>query len=165
MMKPVQQSVLVLVVLAIATSGCQSNKPAGQKKQKQQTSAQPPLQQQPRINPLSKADGCDARLQDIGGLFLLYSMMNHRLPESLDELRTIPGASDVGDFTCPVSKQPYIYERAGIPVPSGAGRIILYDPAPSHGGQRLCLSLSETGQGGALVVKVVALPELFFKAR
>lgn len=165
MMKSVQQSVLVLVVFAFAMSGCQSNKPANQKKQKQQTTAQPALQQQPRSNPLSKAGGCDARLQDIGGLFLMYSLLNHRLPESLDELRTIPGASDVGDFTCPVSKQQYIYNRAGIPVPSGAGRIILYDPAPSHDGQRLCLSLSETGQGGALVVKVVALPEIFFKAR
>jgi hypothetical protein len=164
MMKSVQPSVLVLVVFAFAISGCQSSKPANQKRQKQQTSAQPSFEQT-RSDRLSGADGCDARLQDIGGLFLMYSLMNHRLPESLDELRTLPGASDVGDFTCPVSKVPYIYDRNGIPVPSGAGRIILYDAAPSHGGQRLCLSLSETGPGGALVTKVIALPEIFFKAR
>src|SRR5205823_6031355 len=70
-------------ILVLLIAGCQSNKPANQKKQKQQTSAQPALQQQPRSNPLNKADGCDARLQDIGGLFLMYSLMNHRLPESL----------------------------------------------------------------------------------
>jgi hypothetical protein len=50
-------------------------------------------------------------------------------------------------------------------VPSATGRIILYDAVPSHDGQRLCLSLSEIGQGGALVFKVISLPETFFKGR
>ena len=153
---------MLLPALLIGVMGCH---PSAQQSSKKQPRPAISSSKEPRPDPLAKAGGCDARLQDIGGLFLMYSLMNHRLPESLDELRAIPGASDVGDFTCPVSKQPYIYDRIGIPVPSGAGRIILYDPAPSHDGQRLCLSLSETGQGGALVVKVIALPEVFFKAR
>jgi hypothetical protein len=71
----------------------------------------------------------------------------------------------VKDFTCPVSGQPYIYARDGLPVPSGTGRVILYDAAPVHNGQRLCIEISESGAGGALVTKVIALPDAFFKGK
>src|SRR5437764_13610496 len=118
---------MLLPALLIGVLGCH---PSTQQSSRKQSRPAISSSKEPRPDPLAKAGGCDSRLQDIGGLFLMYSLMNHRLPESLDELRAIPGASDVGDFTCPVSKQPYIYDRDGKPLPSGAGRTILYDSAP-----------------------------------
>jgi hypothetical protein len=163
-MRYVRSICVVLLLSLLLAAGCQ-NASKQKSAPKQRAAVQSNAIPQTANDRLEKTGGCDERLQDIGGLFLAFSSMKHRLPESLDELRAMPGAASVGEFSCPVSNQPYAYDRNGIPVPSGAGRIILYDPAPSHGGMRLCLSITETGQGGALVTKVIALPEAFFRGR
>ena len=104
-------------------------------------------------------------MQDISGLLLLYTQIHHQLPDSLDELRTVPGASDVTDFTCPVSGKPYIYRPLGIPTPSGNGMIVLYDATPAHDGMRLALVIPKPGRGEAVVTQVIGLPESFFKGK
>ena len=60
-------------------------------------------------------DPCATRLHEICGPLLMYFAQNHQLPKDLKELSTVPGFSDVNDFTCPVSHQPYIYTPTGIP--------------------------------------------------
>src|SRR4051812_1154488 len=128
---------LICVLTCVAMiAGCkQSTKTSPGKSRAPISSSHEPV---PAPDQIAKTGGCDARLQDLSGLFLMYSLMNHRLPDSLDELRTMPGASDVPAFECPVSHQPYVYVREGIPVPSGTGRIIVHDAAPTHSGLRLC---------------------------
>ena len=143
--------------------GCQSS-PAGA----HGSAAAPSLSDMPHNSKaeneaLADSDGCAAKLQDIGGLFLLYHLQNHQMPKSLDDLRSLPGASDVGDFVCPVSKKPYIYNPAGIRSPSGAGLIVVYDPEPSHFGQRMCLEIIQLSSPGQ--TKVIPLPEAFFKGK
>lgn len=118
----------------------------------------------PSPEEIQAASGCKERLHDISGMLLLYNDLNHRLPQSLQDLRDIPGVT-LGDLTCPGSKQPYVYNASGIPTPSGAGVVILYDPAPSHSGLRFCISLKDSSRGGAAVTNVIALPEEFFKGR
>jgi hypothetical protein len=151
-----------LFVIALSI-GCQSGKPSA--KAHSQSVTAPPASAQPLADPLAQTGGCDAHLQDIAGLFLMYSLQNHRLPDSLDELKKLPGAADVGDFNCPVSGKPYLYNREGIPTRSGSGRIILYDAEPTHHGQRLALVIQESAPGGAMVTKVVELPESFFQGK
>ena len=108
------------------------------------------------------ADLCAARLHDICGLFLLYDLKNHRLPEKLDDLRDVPGFNEVGEFVCPFTNKPYTYDPNGRPSPSGAGRVIVYDSVASHSGMRLCITIVEPQQGQALVAKVISIPESFF---
>jgi hypothetical protein len=111
-------------------------------------------------------DACSERLQDMCGLFLIYESQQHHLPQSLDDLKSVPGASDVGDFVCPVSKQPYTYNHDGLPAPSGTGRIICYDSTPAHGGLRMCIEILSREQAGqALQMKVIPLPEKFFQGK
>jgi hypothetical protein len=157
------KSILALALL-LAAVGCQSNsKPAaGAKPRRTMPTAQ---ERTPPVDPLAKAGGCDSRLQDISGLMLLYAQQNHHLPKSLDELRGYPGAADVGDFVCPVSGKPYIYNPDGIPTPSGAGRIMVYDPTPAHDGMRLCLVIPDSGKSSAVIMQVIALPEAFFRGK
>jgi hypothetical protein len=149
---------LAALAILIPIAGCKSNKP------KPLTLAVPnkPVQE---VDPLAQSGGCDDRMQDIGGLFLMYWQKNHHLPDKLDELKSLPGGNDVGDFTCPVSNLPYIYNRDGIPTPSGSGRIILYDAAPSHHGMRLGLVVVDLGPGRALVATPKAFTESFFHGK
>ena len=157
---------MIAVALAMTIAGgCTSSSPSKPPKTTTVINSPRARSNESRAETPAASDGCDARLQDISGLFLLYNMMNHRLPESVDELHAMPGAAEIGDFSCPISKKPYIYNPAGLSAPSGTAKIILYDPAPSHGGMRLCVSISESKQGGAMVTKVIALPESFFKGK
>jgi hypothetical protein len=112
---------------------------------------------------LRSGDACASRLQDIGGLFLLYNLQHHRMPDSLDQLKALPGASDVGDFVCPESKKPYVYNRDGFRSPSGAGIIVVYDPEPSHSNMRLCLEIIQLQTPAQ--TKVIPLPESFFRGK
>ena len=65
----------------------------------------------------------------------------------------------------PVSHLPYIYNRDGIPTPSGKGMIILYDAAPSHHGMRLGLVVVDPGPGRALVATPKGFTEAFFRGK
>ncbi len=154
-------SMLLCLLALCAPMGCKS----AAQKPKPHPTLPPGQTSEVSTDSPDKTGGCDSRLHDISGLFLLYDAMNHHLPDSLDDLSKMPGADDVGDFTCPVSHQKYLYVPKGIPSPSGAGRIILFDATPAHGGMRLAIEITQTKGSGALVTKVIALPDAFFQGK
>lgn len=108
--------------------------------------------------PITNTDACATRLHDICGPLLLYFAANHRLPERIEELADVQGFEGVRDFTCPVSRQPYIYKPEGIINPD-TSRVILYDPVPCHSGLRWGLSIAEPAINAPLIAKVIAVPE------
>jgi hypothetical protein len=112
--------------------------------------------------PILTADPCANRLHDICGALLLYYAVYHQLPGQLNELSRVPGFEHVNDFTCPISKKPYIYNPTGMLDIERNTRIIIYDPAPSHRGTRWAISVVEPRGNEALVTKVVGLPENWF---
>ena len=113
---------------------------------------------------LSNLDPCASRLHDICGPLLLYYATNHHLPDSLHELRQVAGFDEV-EYRCPVSGLPYVYTSRGMPAPNQpGGRIIIYDAAASHQGLRWAVSIVEPVEnpGGALITKVLAVPDSYF---
>jgi hypothetical protein len=117
------------------------------------------------VVPITNNDPCAGRLHQICGPLLLYYATNRRLPDSLDELFQVPGFQLQNDeFTCPVTRLPYIYDPRGIPAPASAGgRIILADATPAHSHLRWAVSIIEPKEpGGALITKVIAVPESYF---
>jgi hypothetical protein len=117
------------------------------------------------IAPITNTDPCATRLQDISGDLLLYYAANHHLPEQLDELTNLPDVGEVPPFVCPVSHQPYIYNRAGIPLPEQDSRIVLYDATPAHSGLRWGIIVNTPEAGRPLVMKVIALRESLFQSQ
>jgi len=112
--------------------------------------------------PNLNTDPCATRLHEICGPLLMYFAQNHELPKDLKELSTVPGFSDVNDFTCPVSHQPYIYTPTGIPGKDPGTRIIIYDATPAHAGIRWAVSVIEPENPTApLIAKIIAVPADF----
>jgi hypothetical protein len=111
---------------------------------------------------LSNTDACAMRLHDIAGALLFYYATHHALPERLDELGRLPGFENIGEFACPVSRQPYIYNPTGILNPDGQSRLVVYDAAPSHSGLRWAVSIIEPSDNAPLIAKVIAVPESMF---
>ena len=78
-------------------------------------------------------DSCAGRLHDIEGELLEYYRRHQKLPQALQDLRPIAQAfGDEGNYTCPVSGQPYIYVPYGMVIPGDDRRLILYDAVPAH---------------------------------
>ncbi|HMB94788.1 MAG TPA: hypothetical protein VKK61_01985, partial [Tepidisphaeraceae bacterium] len=90
--------------------------------------------------------------------------VNHHLPAQLSELADLPDVGTLPEFICPVSHQPYIYDRAGIPLPEQQSRIVLYDATPAHSGLRWGIALNQPQAGKAIIMKVIALRESIFTA-
>ena len=84
-----------VALMVTALIGCHPSPKPSPAKQRATVSA--PREPAAAPQALDNTGGCDARLQDISGLFLLYSLKNHRLPDSMDELRKLPGG-DMSDF-------------------------------------------------------------------
>jgi hypothetical protein len=147
------------MMVTLIFTGCGSSKTSSSNTKPRPT---PPQSRQPSQEETLGADQCSARLQDISGLFFLYEIQNHHLPEKVDELRNIKGYDAVGEFACPYTHKPYTYDPNGKTSPSGAGRVILYDSAPSHSGMRLCITIVEPQPGQAPVAQEISLPESFF---
>jgi hypothetical protein len=104
------------------------------------------------------------RLHDISGGLLMYYQKYHRLPDKLDELRSLSEFPDLPEFICPVSKQPYTYVPSGISSPEAGARIVLYDPTPAHDHHRWAVSIIEPDSPTSpLVTKVIALPASGFR--
>ncbi|MHB1155583.1 MAG: hypothetical protein ACYC26_01960 [Phycisphaerales bacterium] len=114
---------------------------------------------------MSNTDACAMRLHDLCGSLLLYYADHGRLPGALGELEPTAELNPVLTLTCPVSGKPYIYDPAGMDAGDGTGRIIVYDAEASHLGMRWAIKFGEPRGGGAMVARVVALPERFFRER
>ncbi len=105
---------------------------------------------------------CPTRLHDICGPLLIYLESNYRLPERIEELQQMPGFEAIGDFACPTSKQPYVYNRTGVIGANVAQRAVLYDARPSHAGYRWAIVVREATPNAPFIVDVVAWPESRF---
>jgi hypothetical protein len=154
-----------IVCAIVLIAGCQSTT-TSTRPQSQPLIAAPTKQPEKSSRAAANwsTDACATRLHDIGGAFLMYYTLNHRLPDRLDELLTIPGAEPDLQFVCPVSKTPYVYTPRGMMMPENRSRVLLYDPAPVHNGVRWALTIAEPEEeGGPMVTKVIALPESTFR--
>jgi hypothetical protein len=147
------------MILMPVLTGCGPSKPSSSNPKPRPTA---PQARQLSPEEARGADLCASRLQDISGLFFLYEVQNHRLPEKLDDLKGIKGFSEIGEFACPYTHKPYTYDPNGKTSPSGAGRVIMYDSGPWHSGMRLCITIVEPAPGQAPVAQVISLPESFF---
>ena len=142
---------LVLMGLVAWLAGCGAGKPA-------QTVLEPP---RPALS--TAHDPCANRLHDLSGPMMLYWVQNGSLPERLEQLRPLDGASAVG-VTCPVSGRAYLYIPEGLGVAGQSGRLLVVDPEPVHSGYRWAISLMPQEPGQALDLRVVAVPEEQFRS-
>lgn len=129
----------------------------------------PPAAKAPRDVPPSNAsnlDPCAMRLHDLAGALFLYYFTYQKLPATLDEVNTFPGAEATVPLVCPTSNRPYAYTPDGILLAEQGGRVIVYDPTPAHyNGQRWAIRIDEPRDDKPMVAKVVVLPESFFLLR
>jgi hypothetical protein len=111
---------------------------------------------------VSAKDPCPTQLHDLAEPLLMYYSLNKRLPKTLEQLQSVAGPDPKYAWTCPDSKQPYIYNPAGIYWPDIPGRAILYDAQPSHAGMRWTITVEPPRPGQALVTRVLAVPNSRF---
>ena len=120
----------------------------------------------PAVAPITNLDPCATRLHDISGALLLYYQKNRSLPANVDELKQLGTIFTSLEFSCPVSKQPYVYIPTGISSPEPNAPIVLHDPTPAHDHHRWAISSVEPDSSqGALVTKVIALPASGYRTR
>ncbi len=101
---------------------------------------------------------CAERLHGICGHLLLYYSINDKLPERLADLKSA-GPEPLPPLTCPDSGKPYVYNRSGLTIQGRPGRLLLYDPAPTHSGMRWGILADDPVEGKPLTARVVRLPE------
>lgn len=110
------------------------------------------------IDPI-ELDPCAERLHDICGQLLLYYAVNKDLPRTLGDLRRSHFSETILNLACPVSHEPYIYNREGLPVPDREGKIIVFDTKPCHAGMRWGILLEPAKPGQPLVLRILRAPE------
>jgi hypothetical protein len=150
-----------LLGAAVVVAGCGA--PAAQRGAARSPATMSTTQPTPtQTGRLTVNDPCPTLLHDLCGPLLLYLTSNYRLPESLDELRQMPGLQDIGEFTCPLSKRPYVYNRAGVIGANVSQRAVVYDAEPSHSGFRWTIVVKEAAPNAPFIAEVVAWPESRF---
>jgi hypothetical protein len=146
----------LLILTALTAAGCQTaSAPTAPP-----PIASPPSQQTSAAKPIFGSDPSAQRLQDLEGDILLYYAANRKLPDSLDDLRSVD--SDV-NFNSPVLGQPYIYDPRGLWAAGSNQSIILYDQVVTADGKRWCLFMSPPQGNGVLSLNVWAVPEKAFR--
>ena len=149
----------LLVGLAVAVAGCES-KPTAKGAPGPRLDGSTPAAQAP----ISNTDPCAMRLHDLCGPLLMYYRLHHALPQRLEELKEVPSFGTDVELTCPVSKQPYVYNAFGLANADRTERVVIYDATPAHSGFRWAISIIEPQDANAaLVTKVIALPESQFQ--
>ncbi len=101
-------------------------------------------------------DPCAEMLHDLCGDLLVYYAAHGQLPPTLAALTK--GPSEI-PLACPVSRRAYIYNREGIAVQGWPGRLILYDAAACHDGQRWGIMAEPPQDGKPMFIRVVPVPE------
>jgi hypothetical protein len=145
------RSWLVVGSTVIALLGCNSSA----KKRDPSTPSKIPAANTAPTAEITNTDACAMRLHELCGPLLFFYGTHHRLPNNLKELSD---EMDVGDLTCPVSHQPYVYDPEGKQGTDPKMRIVIYDATPAHSGIRWGIGLIEAAPGTAPVAKVVAVP-------
>jgi hypothetical protein len=157
--------VCVLATIAFAGCAAPASKKSARPSQLPVAASQPSAGSAPRAGTSSKLtlhDPCSSRLHDICGPLLLYYATNLRLPENLDELKRMPGFESINDYTCPVSKKPYVYNPKGVRGPNVSQIAVIYDAEPTHNGYRWVIAIEEPQGNAPLQAKVVAWAESRF---
>ena len=150
--------VIVAAALTVA-AGCVQQPVSGQRPQ---VSVGNPDGQLPPSDhsEFTDVDSCAGRLQDIEGELLEYYRLHQTLPPSLHDLRPIAQTfGDEGNYTCPVSRQPYIYVPSGMVIEGSDRRLILYDAVPAHAGARWGILYADPYGNRPPSAWVVKIPE------
>jgi hypothetical protein len=143
-------ALLLLLLTALATAGCHS--PSTKSKPNAASSAA-------KLDVTT--DPCARRLHEASGALLLYYAEHGKLPPTLNDLASVPGATDAGELVCPVSHDAYLYFPDGEPSPDGDARIVIADAKPVHAGMRWAVVVLPP-TNGPLIAKVIAIPESAF---
>jgi len=126
-------------------------------------------------------DPCAAQLQDICEALLMYYAVKRELPQSLDQLAPYASAGTQLQFKCPVSGEPYVYNRNG-PLLSHSlyladntgrsvnvanqvslGHLVIYDASPAHKGERWAIVFGKDTRGTTPVASPFRIPEKVFQ--
>jgi len=116
-----------------------------------------PVKPQPRTTMDPALDPCASRLHDIAGSLLLYYAAHESLPADLSAVKQAGGEA-CPPLDCPVSGKPYLYSPMGLEIPGLPGRVVLYDAAACHEGNKWGLVVNQMGPGKPLQVQVLLLP-------
>lgn len=160
---------------ALLLAGCAAappadSPPAPSPSRPKTTVTTPQQQQDPQQAPPIAAkpiriagDSCEIRMHDLCGPLLLYYQLFSEFPESLADLRLLPGFDQIAEFSCPTSGRPYVYKPKGMFNPDGTGGVILYDSVPSHAGLRWAIQVAISEKTGRPTALVVPMTEDVFK--
>lgn len=108
--------------------------------------------------PSVRKDPCAERLHDVCGHLLLYYASHRKLPPTLAELKSTR-TMGLPPLACPASGKPYVYDPAGLSIPGRPGRLVLYDPEPSHSGMRWGILVGTPADGANITARVVLVAE------
>jgi hypothetical protein len=134
------------------------------------------------FNDFSRAtDPCAAQLQDLSEALLLYYAVKKHLPQSLDELAPYASAGTQLQLKCPISGEPYIYNRNGpllnnslyltdntgrsvsVANQMSLGHMVIYDASPAHKGERWAIVFGMDTRGSTPVASPFRIPEKAFQ--
>ncbi|MCY2954380.1 MAG: hypothetical protein NTU53_20810 [Planctomycetota bacterium] len=144
---------LLSLTAALAAAGCQSTRPAASPSSGGRQGAQQP----------AAIDPCAERLHEICGSLLMHYHLYKRLPQQLSDLSALDAIDKPIPLVCPLSGKPYVYDPKGFDLRGKPGRIIIYDPEPSHSFMRWAINVQETD--GPLIADVLDIPEQRFIQR
>ena len=108
--------------------------------------------------PSVKKDACAERLHDVCGHMLLYYAIHRKLPPMLSAL-TSNGGLPLPPFVCPASGRPYVYDPSGVPIANLPGRLVLYDPEPSHSGMQWGIFVSTSADEPNITARVILVDQ------
>ena len=112
----------------------------------------------PVRRPSIRRDVCGERLHDICGHLLLYHAVHKRLPPTLADLPPT-GDLPLPPLVCPVSGKAYIYNPNGLPIANRPGRLVMYDPEPSHSGMRWGILVGTSSDGGSITARAILVSD------
>jgi hypothetical protein len=116
-----------------------------------------PVKPQPKTALDPALDPCASRLHDIAGSLLLYYAAHESLPPDLSGVKQAGGAA-CPPLECPISGKPYLYSPMGLEISGLPGRVVLYDAAACHEGNKWGLVVNQMGPGKPLQAQVLLLP-------
>ena len=116
------------------------------------------------VDTLTADQPCGNRLHSLAGDMLMYYALHRRLPPTLEDLRAIADDGAALEFTCPTSRQPYVYEPGGLTYPGKEERLVLYDAEPTHDGTRWGVVAAPPKGERPAAAWAVRLPEQLFRA-